>query len=92
MKTPEQIAVEKTMLLQMPHNIMLVDQIIDINANGFSSSITLGYNNPADQVQTAVTLQMPTSFLKILSDDIAKKLKQNAQIIKNQHKEFTESL
>lgn len=92
MKSPDQIASEKTMLLHMPHNIMLVDQIIDIKAQAFSSTITLGYNNPADQTQTAVTLQMPTSFLKILSDGIAEKLKENSQLIKDQHKAFTESL
>lgn len=92
MKTPDQLSAEKTMLLHMPHNIMLVDQIIDIKAQAFSSTITLGYNNPADQTQTAVTLQMPTSFLKILSDSITDKLKENSQSIKDQHKIFADSL
>ena len=92
MKTPDQIAAEKAMLLHTPHNIMLVDQIIDIKAQAFNSTVTLGYNNPANQTQTAVTLQMPTSFLKDLSDSIAEKLKEHAKLIKDQHKTFTDSL
>lgn len=92
MKTQDQINQERNMLLHTPHNIMIVDQVIDIKAEAFSSTVTLGYHNPAGQIQAAVTLQMPTNFLKTLADEIAAKLKENSPLIKAEYQKFVDTI
>jgi len=92
MKNESQIAAERAALLQVPHNIMLVDQVIDVKAGAFSSTITLGYETPTGQIQVAVTLQLPTNFLKTLSDQILEKLKVNATLIKEEHAKLSNSI
>ena len=92
MKTQEQLDMERTMLLHTPHNIMITDRVIDLKVEAFTSTITLGYNNPAGQNQVAVTLQMPTSFVKSLSEQLSEKLRENVESIKSEHKKFIDSI
>ena len=82
-KSPEQIAA-----LHTPHNLMIIDNVIDINISGFCSSVTLGFTNPARAIQPAVTFTIPTDVLHNFANEILTAIKENGDAIKAQHQNF----
>lgn len=69
-KSSEQIAA-----LHTPHNLMMIDNVIDIKISGFYSSVTLGFTNPAKSVQPAVTFRIPTNKLHNFANEILTAIK-----------------
>lgn len=80
------------MALHTPHNIMIADTVLDIKITGFNSTITLGYINPANVMQPAVTLLMPTDKLYDMATQIRNQLKSQSRALTEQHTNFIEKL
>lgn len=74
------------MALNMPHNLVIADNIVDIKISGFSSTVTLGFFNPAGMVQPVTTINVPTDVLHSLGHEILNSIKENSVEIKAQHK------
>ncbi len=79
---------QKMLALQMPHNISLADQLINVKVSGFSSSVTLGFTNPAGTVQTAGTFVIPTDSLQTIAAEILDAIKDKKSEILQEHKHF----
>lgn len=77
---------EKTVALNTPHNLTLADNVIDIKISGFTSTVTLGFKNPANVVQPAITFVVPTNVLHELANNILSEIKESSELIKSQHK------
>jgi hypothetical protein len=79
---------EKIAALNAPHNLILADKVINIGVSGFSSTVTLGFMNPANMVQPSITFTMPTDVLHSFAHEILDAIKEKSVEIKAQHKEF----
>lgn len=79
---------EKIAALNVPHNLMLADRVINISVSGFNSTVTLGFVNPANVVQPTTTFTMPTDVLHGFAHEILDAIKESSEAIKSQHKEF----
>jgi len=84
--TDQTISQEKMVALNTPHNLTLADNIIDIKVSGFTSTVTLGFTNPANMLQPAITFMVPTNVLHRLANEILHTIKTNSEAIKSQHK------
>ncbi|MDD2865541.1 MAG: hypothetical protein PHC99_12575 [Methylococcales bacterium] len=79
---------EKEAALHTAHNLILADQVINIGVSGFSSTVTLGFINPASIVQPSITFTMPTDVLHSFANEILDAIKAKSAEIKAQHQEF----
>lgn len=90
--TTQPLSAEKIAVLNTPHNLVLADSIVDIKVSGFTSTVTLGFTNPANILQPAITFVIPTNILHDLANEIFAKIKANSEFIKSQHKQFDDQI
>lgn len=80
------------LLLNTPHQIYLVDDILKAEITAFKSDITFGNINPAGQPQTAVSITLSTKDLYDIVNKILKEIESKKPEISAQQKSFLAEL
>lgn len=83
---------ERLQALNMPHNLFVVDELLDIDVNYSMGSISLGFKNPAGQLLPVLTLRMPLLFTIELAQKILEEVKLKKEDIENEQKELLQLL
>lgn len=86
------LSAEKIAVLNTPHNLVLADSIVEIKTSGFTSTVTLGFTNPANILQPAITFMIPTNVLHDLANEILAAIRVNSASIKSQHKQLDDQI
>lgn len=76
------------LLLNTPHQVYLVDDILKLNVTAFKSEITFGNINPAGVVQTAVSFTLSTQDLYRIAKNIIEAIENKKNDIVEQQSLF----
>jgi len=83
---------QKMMALNMPHNIMIVDQLINVKVTGFNSFVTLGFTTPGGHVQSAGSFSVPTDVLHQIATEILQQIKASKDVIESEQQSLINKL
>lgn len=83
---------QRTILLNTPHQIYLVDDILRAEITAFKSEITFGNINPAGMPITAVSINLSTKDLYDIVNKITKAIESKKSEISEQQKSFFDEL
>lgn len=75
-------------LLNTPHQVYLIDDILKLNISAFKSEITFGNINPAGVVQTAVSFTLSTQDLYNIANNIIEAIESKKKEIVDQQSLF----
>lgn len=79
-------------LLNTPHQIYLINNIIRSKIEAFKSQITLGNINPAGEIVTAVSIDLSTDVLYSIAKDIVESIESKKTEFAIEHDAFISSL
>lgn len=75
-------------LLNTPHQIYLVNNILKSNIGAFKSEVTFGNINPAGSTITAVSINLTTQDLYYIAKEIVTAIESKADEFKIEHGKF----
>lgn len=75
-------------LLNTPHQIYLVNNVLKSNIGAFKSEITFGNINPAGITITAVSINITTQDLYCIAKEIVTAIESKADEFKAEHSKF----
>jgi len=78
--------------LAIQHGLFVADQVLDIQVSSASSSITVGFVNPAGHLLPALTLKMPTLALVKMAEQVLSVAKSHKSSIKAEQDELLKLL
>lgn len=75
-------------LLNTPHQIYLINNILKTKIEAFKSQVTFGNINPAGEVVTAVSIDLSTSDLYSIAKDIVNSIEEKKAQFTEQYTAF----
>jgi hypothetical protein len=79
-------------LLNTPHQIYLINNVLKSKIEAFKSEITFGNINPAGSVITAVSINLSTEDLYCIAKDIVNAIESKKEQFKLDHSKFINNL
>jgi hypothetical protein len=66
------VEAQKKAALNMPHNLIMIDQLLKANSDGYQVHVTVGWETPQGSLMPAGTLIMPLPFATELANALTK--------------------
>lgn len=83
---------QKKLALNTQHQLMVIDQLVKLEVDGFQVKMTLGWETPQGTLMPVCTIHVPLPFASKLADTINLEIKNKKKVIIAQHKELQDSI